>query len=53
MAEDNVNKLFRLIDKIANNQEPLETKDLVEIATKKLKKKKAADEEKWTNEMIL
>ena len=30
MAEDNVNKLFRLI---AENQEPLEiTKDLVEIA---------------------
>ena len=36
------------------NQEPLEiTKDLVEIAIKKLKRKKAADEEKWTNEMIV
>ena len=33
MAEDNVNKLFRLIEIIAENQEPLEkTKDLVEIA---------------------
>ena len=54
MAEDNVNKLFRLIEIIAENQEPLEiTKDLVEIAIKKLKRKKAADEEKLTNEMIL
>ena len=54
LAEDNVNKLFRLIEIIAENQEPLEiTKDLVEIAIKKLKRKKAADEEKWTNEMIL
>ena len=54
MAEDNVNKLFRLIEIIAENQEPLEiTKDLVEIAIKKLKRRKAADEEKWTNEMIL
>ena len=52
--QDNVIKLFRLIDIIAENQEPLEiTKDLVEIAIKKLKWKKAADEEKWTNEMIL
>ena len=51
LVEDNVNKLFRLI---AENQEPLEiTKDLVEIAIKKLKRKKAADEEKWTNEMIV
>ena len=33
LAEDNVNKLFRLIEIIAENQEPLEiTKDLVEIA---------------------
>ena len=32
LAEDNVNKLFRLIEIIAKNQEPLEiTKDLVEI----------------------
>ena len=54
MAEDNVNKLFRLIEIIAENQEPLEiTKDLLEIAIKKLKRKKAADEVKWTNEMIL
>ena len=54
MAEDNVNKLFRLIEIIAENQEPLEiTKDLVEIASKKLKRRKAADEEKWTNEIIL
>ena len=54
MAEDNVNKIFRLIEIIAENQEPLEiTKDLVEIAIKKLKRRKAADEEKWTNEMIL
>ena len=54
MAEDNVNKLFRLIEIIAENQEPLEiTKDLVEIAIKNLKRKKAADEEKWTNEMIV
>ena len=54
MAEDNVNKLFRLIQTIAENQEPLEiTKFLVEIAIKKLKRKKAADEEKLTNEMIL
>ena len=54
MAEDNVTKLFRLIEIIAENQEPLEiTKDLVEIAIKKLKRKKAADEEKLTNEMIL
>ena len=43
LAEDNVNKLFRLIEIIAENQEPLEiTKDLVEIAIKK-----------WTNEIIL
>ena len=54
MAEDNVNKLFRLIEIIAENQEPLEiTKDLVEIAINKLKWKKSADEEKWTHEMIL
>ena len=54
LAEDNVNKLFRLIEIIAENQEPLEiTKDLEEIAIKKLKRKKAADEEKWTNEMIV
>ena len=54
LAEDNVNKLFRLIEIIAENQEPLEiTKDLVEIAIKILKRRKAADEEKWTNEMIL
>ena len=54
MAEDNVNKLLRLIEIIGENQEPLEiTKDLVEIAIKKLKRKKAADEEKWKNEMIL
>ena len=37
MAEDNVNKLFRLI---VENQEPLEiTKDLVEIAIKKYMQK--------------
>ena len=54
MAEDNVNKLFRLIEIIAENQEQLEiTKDLVEITIKKLERKKAADEVKWTNEMIL
>ena len=36
LAEDNVNKLFRLIEIIAENQEPLEiTKDLVEITIKK------------------
>ena len=41
MAEDNVNKLFRLKEIIAENQEPLEiTKVLVEIAIKKLKRKK-------------
>ena len=54
MAEDNVNKLFRLIEIIAENQEPLEvTKYLIEIAIKKLKRQKAAVEGKWTNEMIL
>ena len=54
MAEDYVNKLFRLIETIAENQEPLEiTNDLVVRAIKKLKKKKATDEEKWTNEIIL
>ena len=54
MAKDNVNKLFRLIQTIAENQEQLEiTNDLVEIAIKKLKRKKATDEEKLTNEMIL
>ena len=54
LAEGNVNKLFRLIEIIAENQEPLEiTKDLVEIAIKKLKRRKAADEAKWTNAMIL
>ena len=54
MAEDNVNKLFILIEIIAENQEPLEiTKDLVEITIKKLKRKKASDEEKLTNEIIL
>ena len=54
LAEDNENKLFRLIEIIAENQEPLEiTKDLVEIAIKTLKRRKAADEEKWTNVMIL
>ena len=54
LAEDNVNKLLRLIEIIAENQEPLEiTKDLVEIAIKKSKRKKAADEEKWTTEMKL
>ena len=48
LAEDNVNKLFRLIEIIAENQEPLEiTKDLVEIAIKNLKRRKATDEEKW------
>ena len=52
MAEDYVNKLFRLIEIIAENQEPLEITKVVEIAIKKLKRKKAA-EEKWTNEMIL
>ena len=37
MAEDNVNKLFGLIEIIAENREPLEiTKYLVEIAIKKL-----------------
>ena len=42
LEEDNVNKLFRLIEIIAENQEPLEiTKDLVEIAIKKLKRKKS------------
>ena len=47
MAEDYVKKLFRLIEIIAENQEPIEiTKDLVEIAIKKLNRKKAADEEK-------
>ena len=47
LAKDNVNKLFRLIEIIAVNQDPLEiTKDLVEIAIKKLKRKKAADKEK-------
>ena len=41
MAENNVNKLFRLIEIIAENQEPLEIrKDIVEIAIKKLKRKK-------------
>ena len=46
MAEDHVNKLIRLIDKLAENQEPLEIpKDLVEIAILKMKRKKAADEE--------
>ena len=46
LAEDNVNKLFRLIEIIAENQEPLEiTKDLVEIAIKIMKRRKAADEE--------
>ena len=41
LTEDNVNKLFRFIEIIAENQEPLEiTKDLVEIAIKKLKMKK-------------
>ena len=54
LAEDNINKLFRLIEIMAEKQETLAiTKDLVEIAIKKLKRKKAADEEKWTNEMIL
>ena len=44
LAEDNVNKLFGLIEIIAENQEPLEiTKNLVEIAIKKLRRKKAAD----------
>ena len=42
LAEDNVNKLFRLIEIIAENQEPLEiTKDLVEIAFKKTEKEKS------------
>ena len=41
MTYDNVDKLFRLIDIIAENQEPLEiTKDVVEMAMKKLKRKK-------------
>ena len=41
MTEDYVNKLFRLIKAIAENQEPLEiTKYLVKIAIKKLKRKK-------------
>ena len=41
LAEDNVNKLFRLIEIIAENQEPLEiTKDLVEITIKNFKGKK-------------
>ena len=54
MAEDYVNKPFRLIQTIAENQEPLEiTKDLVEITILKIIRKKAADDEKWTNEMIL
>ena len=45
LAEDNVNKRFRLIEILAENQELLEiTKDLVVIEKfKKLKKKKAAD----------
>ena len=54
MSEDCVNKLFRLIETIAENQEPLEiTRDLVKIAIKKLNRKKPADEEKLSNEMIL
>ena len=41
MTEDYVNKLFRLIEIIAENQEPLEiTKDLVEISILKMKGKK-------------
>ena len=54
MGEYYVNKLFRFIETIAENQGPLDiTKDLVEIATLKLERKKAADEDKWTNEIIL
>ena len=54
MAEYYVNKLLKIIDTIAKYQEPSEiTNDLVEIAIKKLKRKKASDEEKWTNEIIL
>ena len=54
MTEVYVHKLFRLIETIAKNQEPLEiTKDLVEKAIKKSKRKNAADEEKLTNEIIL
>ena len=42
MTEDYVNKLFRLIETIAEHREPLEiTKNLVEIAIKKLKRKKS------------
>ena len=38
LAEDNVNKLFRLIEIIAENQETFEiTKNLVEIAIEKEK----------------
>ena len=39
MAKDNLNKLFRLIEIIAENQT--------------IREKKTADEEKWTNEMFL
>ena len=47
MAEDTVDKLFRLIEIIAENQELSEiTTDLVEIAMKKMKRKKAAGEDK-------
>ena len=53
MAVVDVNKIYRLKGTIAENQEPLDiTKYLVERAIKKLKRKKAADKEKWTNEII-
>ncbi len=53
-AEEQVNNIFESIRAIAEKQLPIEiSQDIVMHAIKNLKRKKASDNQGWTNEMII